>query len=63
MTLVEDEAGTEFKFFDVMPDTLGHSNSIRNLAAIGDRDRIDVDAADTFLHTPLLAAVVFVFVD
>ena len=53
VTLVEDEAGTEFKFSDFMPDTLGHSGSIGNLAAIGDHDRIDVDAADTdtFLHT------------
>ena len=56
VTLVEDEAGTDFKFSDVMPGTLGHSDSIGNLVAIGDRDRIDVDAADTFLHTPLLAA-------
>ena len=57
MTLVEDEAGTEFKFSGFMPETLGHSGSIGNLAAIGDHDRIDVDAADTdtFLHTPLLA--------
>ena len=47
--LVEDEHGTEFKFTDGMPDTLGHSNSIGNLAAIGDHDRIDVDAAG---HVP-----------
>ena len=33
------------------------------MAAIGDRDRdrIDVDAADTFLHTPLLAAGAFAY--
>ena len=63
VTLVEDEAGTEFKFSDFMPDTLGHSGSIGNLAAIGDHDRIDVDAADTdtFLHTPLLAAGAFAY--
>ena len=30
--LVEDEHGTAFKFSDVMPDTLGHSDSIGNLA-------------------------------
>ena len=36
VTLVEDEAGTEFKFSDFMPDTLDHSDSIGNLAAIGD---------------------------
>ena len=60
--LVEDEHGTEFKFPDVMPDTLGHSDSIGNLAAIGDHyDRIDVDAAGTFLHTPLLAAGAFAY--
>ena len=61
VTLVEDEAGTEFKFSGFMPDTLGHSDSIGNLAAIGDHDRIDVDAADTFLHTPLLAAGAFAY--
>ena len=59
--LVEDEHGTEFTFSDVIPDTLGHSDSIGNLAAIGDHDRIDVDAAGTFLHTPLLAAGAFAY--
>ena len=58
--LVEDEHGTEFKFSDAMPDTLGHSDTIGKIkAAIGDRDRIDVDAAGAFLHTPLLAAGAF----
>ena len=63
VTLVEDEAGTEFKFSDFMPDTIDHSGSIGNLAAIGDRDRVNVDAADTdtFLHTPLLAAGAFAY--
>ena len=46
VTLVEDEAGTEFKFSDFMPDTIDHSGSIGNLAAIGDRDRVNVDRAN-----------------
>ena len=37
VTLVKDEAGTEFKFSDFMPGTLGHSGSIGNLAAIGEQ--------------------------
>ena len=60
VVLAKDEHGTEFKF-PVMSDTLGHSDSIGNLAAIGDHDRSDVDAADTFLHTPLLAAGAFAY--
>ena len=60
--LVEDEHGTEFMFSDAMPDTLGHSDTIGKIkAAIGDRDRIDVDAAGAFLHTPLLAAGAFAY--
>ena len=53
--LSEDEHGTEFKFSEDMPDTLGHSGTIGKIkAAIGDdRDRIVVDAADAFMHTPL----------
>ena len=42
--LVEDEHGTESKFLNTMPDTLGHSDTIGKIkAAIGDRDRIGVD--------------------
>ena len=60
--LVEDEHGTEFKLSDAMSDTLGHSDTIGKIkAAIGDRDRIDVDAAGAFLHTPLLAAGAFAY--
>ena len=60
--LVEDEHGTEFMFSNAMPDTLGHSDTIGKIkAAIGDRDRIDVDAADAFMHTPLLAAGAFAY--
>ena len=60
--LVEDEHGTEFKFLDTMPDTLDHSDTIGKIkAAIGDRDRIGVDAAGAFLHTPLLAAGAFAY--
>ena len=60
--LVEDEHGTEFKFSDAMPDMLGHSDTIGKIkAAIGERDRIDVDAADAFMHTPLLAAGAFAY--
>ena len=60
--LVEDEHGTEIKFSDAMPGTLGHSVTIGKIkAAIGDRDRIDVDTAGAFLHTPLLAASAFAY--
>ena len=60
--LVEDEHGTEFKFSDDMPDTFGHSGTIGKIkAAIGDRDRIDVDAAGAFLYMPLLAAGAFAY--
>ena len=60
--LVGDEHGTEFKFSGAMPDTLGHSGTIGKIkAAIGDRDRIGVDAAGAFLHTPLLAAGAFAY--
>ena len=62
--LVEDEHGTEFKFkfLETMSDTPGHSDTTGKIkAAIGDRDRIDVDAADAFLHTPLLAAGAFAY--
>ena len=62
--LVEDEHGTEFKFIflETMSDTPGHSDTTGKIkAAIGDRDRIDVDAADAFLHTPLLAAGAFAY--
>ena len=60
--LVEDEHGTEFKLLGTMPDTLGHSDTIGKIkAAIGDRDRIDDDAAGAFLHTPLLAAGAFAY--
>ena len=45
-----------------MSDTLGHSGAIGKIkAAIGDRDRIDDDAAGAFLHTPLLAAGTFAY--
>ena len=45
--LVEDEHSTEFKFSDAIPGTLGHSGTIGKIkAAIGDRDRIGVDAAE-----------------
>ena len=60
--LVEDEHGTEFKFSADMPDTFGHSGTIGKIkAAIGDRDRIVVDAADAFMHTPLPAAGAFAY--
>ena len=60
--LVEDEHGTEFMFSDAMPDTLSHSDTIGKIkAAIGDRDRIVVDAAGAFMHTPLPAAGAFAY--
>ena len=60
--LVEDEHSTEFKLLGTMSDTLGHSGAIGKIkAAIGDRDRIDDDAAGAFLHTPLLAAGTFAY--
>ena len=61
--LVEDEHGTEFKYSGAMPDTLGHSDTIGKIKAaiIGDQDRIDVDAAGAFMHTPLLAACAFAY--
>ena len=47
---------------DDMPGTLGRSDTIGKIkAAIGDRNRIDVDAAGAFLHTPLLAAGAFAY--
>ena len=60
--LVEDEHGTDFIFSDAMPDTLGHSDTIGKIkAAIGDRDRIVVDAAGAFMHTPLPAAGAYAY--
>ena len=51
--LVEDEHGTEFELSGAMPDTLGHSDTTGKIkAAIGDRDRIDVDAAGSGGETP-----------
>ena len=62
--LIEDEHGTEFKLSDAMPDTLGHWDTIGKIkAAIGDHDRIGVDAADAFMHTPLLAAGAFAYLE
>ena len=56
--LVEDEDGSEFKFCETMPGTVGHSDVIGKIeTAIGDRSHIECDlAGDGFMHAPLAAS-------